>query len=103
MVAQVRYVALTLLGVGVLEALVSLFGFGVSAVFPLAFLMDADGEVARQFGSESGLWFIVGIYLVVGIVHGIAAVLHIVAGYRNFAFRGRRLGNENSQKQRRQS
>jgi hypothetical protein len=95
LVNQVRILAILMIVQGVLEVLMGLFLTGMSVVavtlmkgaFAKNPNMPPGGPSAEVM---SGILF--GIYLLMGIGGLAVGLLHCVAGYKNFHFRGRTLG-----------
>jgi hypothetical protein len=97
MVRHVQTVAILMVVQGALELIMALFLIGLAVVMPLLF------QSAQQGGPPGGRppgapppelmsWIMFGMYGFTGFMVLVGAVLHIVAGVRNYKFRGRVLG-----------
>ena len=92
--SHVPIVAILMMVQGGLEALYSLFMFAMGVMLPTFVAGAARGQPAPQQGPPPAIlgWAIGGIYLAIGAVCLVAAILKLVAGFRNYRFRGRTLG-----------
>lgn len=91
-VRQVRVVALLMIAQGVLEIPLGVFFGSIAGIFPFI-LKSADRQVLGPEGENVRFFWLISItYGLLGAAHLAAGVLHIVAGWRNYRFRGRILG-----------
>lgn len=91
-VRHVRIVAALMIVQGVLELPLALCFGGVAAIFPMI-AQSADPRVLGPEGENIRFFWLVTItYGVLAVLHLAASILHIVAGWRNYHFKGRVLG-----------
>lgn len=92
MVRHVPIVAILMIVQGALETLMGLGLVGMGAIFPT--IMEMDQQAAPPGGPppEAMSWILLAVYGGMGLITLVAAILHIVAGVRNYKFRGRVLG-----------
>jgi hypothetical protein len=93
-VNQVRIFALLNAAQGMLEIPMGLFTTGMGVALPTMMQWAAaqDKEAAKEMPPEAMMWMLGGFYLAIGIPVLISGVLRIVAGVKNYRFRGRTLG-----------
>ena len=92
--SHVPIVAILMMVQGGLEALYSLFMFAMGVMLPTFVAGAARGRPAPPQGPPPAAvgWMVGGVYLAIGAVCLTAAILKLVAGFRNYRFRGRILG-----------
>jgi hypothetical protein len=92
MVGHVPVVAVLMMVQGGLELLMGVFLAVMAGIFPL--LMRMEGGQAGREGPppEVIAWTMLAIYGSLGLLTIVAAVLHFLAGLRNYRFRSRTLG-----------
>ena len=91
LVGHVRVIAILMMVQGALEMVMGLFLATFAILFPsLQSIMEEQGQPGVP--PEGAIWFMIGLYGGIGLVHLCAGVLHAYAGYRNYAFKGRTLG-----------
>jgi hypothetical protein len=93
-VRQVRIFAILNAVQGLLEIPMGLFTAGMGILFPALMQMDKTRNANPAGGGppDEFVWFITAIYFAIGIPVLISGVLRIVAGVRNYRFKGRTLG-----------
>src|ERR1051326_4700476 len=90
-VSQVRTFAILNIVQGVLEVPLGVFLTGLATMFPVLIKMD-QAKNANGAQDEPGMiWMVSGIYFVIGIPVLVCGILRIVAGVKNYRFRGRTL------------
>jgi hypothetical protein len=90
-VHHVRVVAILMVIQGILEGLMALLLIGFAVGFPMLLAME-EMEPNADAPPEEMAWVFIAIYGGLGAMTLAAAVLHIVAGIRNYLYRGRLLG-----------
>jgi len=92
MVGHVPVIAVLMMVQGGLELLMGVFLAVMAGVVPL--LMRMDGVQGGREGPppEAIAWMMLAIYGALGLLTIVAAVLHFLAGLRNYRFRSRTLG-----------
>jgi uncharacterized membrane protein HdeD (DUF308 family) len=93
-VRQVRIFAILNAVQGLLEIPMGLFTAGMGVLFPALMQLDKTRNANPAGGAapDDFVWFITAIYFCIGIPVLVSGVLRIVAGVRNYRFRGRTLG-----------
>ncbi len=94
MVRHVPIVAILMIVQGALETLMGLGLVGMGAIFPTMMQMEMQQQGGPPGGPppEAMSWILLAVYGGMGLITLVAAILHIVAGVRNYKFRGRVLG-----------
>jgi uncharacterized membrane protein HdeD (DUF308 family) len=93
-VSQVRTFAILNIIQGALEIPMGLMFSGMAVLFPVMMSMEQarDPSAGEELPFDGRMyWLVSGIYLVIGIPVLTSGILRIVAGVRNFRFKGRTL------------
>jgi hypothetical protein len=89
-VSQVRTFAILNAVQGVLEISMGLFTSGMGIALPALLRWDkAKNPTAGGPEQETFLWFLTGLYLVIGIPVLVSGVLRIESAWQNYRFKGR--------------
>ena len=94
-VRQVRIFAILNIVQGILETCVGLLASGAGVFFPIMARMDEFKKAAAESDGpppEQVFWAVGALYLAIGVVVLSCGILRIVAGLRNYQFKGRILG-----------
>jgi hypothetical protein len=93
MVKHVTVIAILMIVQGALETLMGLGLVAMGGLFPVMMQMEMqDVDPPPEMPPEAMSWILLVVYGGLGVLTLIAAGLHIVAGIRNYSFRGRVLG-----------
>ena len=93
LVYHVRVVAILMLVQGALELLAALvFGAFAAVIGPMMSQVQKEAQPPMAPAPEQVFWIMTATYGVMAAAALIVAVLHIVAGLRNYRFRGRTVG-----------
>jgi hypothetical protein len=96
MVGQVRIISILMIAEGALDFLAGAFycamGIGLPLFMQTAARNDPNFRRGGQGDPETFFWFLLGIYVAMGLPGMIGGVLRIWAGIRNYQFKSRTLG-----------
>lgn len=91
LVHHVRVVAILMIVQGALEVLATV-GLGAMAVFMPIVFQHVQNQPAVAVANQPAIWIVPLVYGGMAVAALIPGVLHLVAGLKNYRFRGRTLG-----------